>query len=332
MITFAHPQLLWLLLTLPLLALLRSRRGPAPAILFASVATARVVARTARARLGRWLPFLRLPAAALLIVALARPQVAHATTKIQASGVDMMLALDVSGSMQALDLQLDGERADRLTVVKSVVSKFIAARPNDRMGIIAFAGHPYLVSPLTLDHDWLRKNLDRIGIGTNEDGTAIGSALAAAVNRLRASDAKSKVIVLLTDGVNNAGSMRPSLAAKAAAALGIKVYTIAVGAEGRAPIPVIDDAGRRRIVMGEVEVDEQTLRNIADTTGGAFFRATDTDSLVAIYHRIDALEKTTRTVNHYERREERFAWAALPAVALLLAELGLGATALRRAP
>jgi Ca-activated chloride channel homolog len=332
MITFAHPQLLWLLLTLPLLALLRSRRGPAPAILFASVATARAVARTARARLGRWLPFLRLPAAALLIVALARPQVAHATTKIQASGVDMMLALDVSGSMQALDLQLDGERADRLTVVKSVVSKFIAARPNDRMGIIAFAGHPYLVSPLTLDHDWLRKNLDRIGIGTNEDGTAIGSALAAAVNRLRASDAKSKVIVLLTDGVNNAGSMRPSLAAKAAAALGIKVYTIAVGAEGRAPIPVIDDAGRRRIVMGEVEVDEQTLRNIADTTGGAFFRATDTDSLVAIYHRIDALEKTTRTVNHYERREERFAWAALPAVALLLAELGLGATALRRAP
>jgi Ca-activated chloride channel family protein len=332
MITFAHPRLLWLLLALPVAALLRARRGPAPAIRFASIATAREVARATRSRLGRWLPFLRLPAAALLIVALARPQVAHATAKIQASGVDMMLALDVSGSMQALDLVLDGERADRLTVVKSVVAKFIAARPNDRMGIIAFAGRPYLVSPLTLDHGWLQKNLDRVNIGTSEDGTAIGSALAAAVNRLRPSDARSKVVVLLTDGMNNAGSVQPSLAAKAAAALGIKVYAIAVGAQGRAPIPVVDEAGRRRIVMGEVEVDEQTLRNVADATGGAFFRATDTDSLVAIYRRIDALEKTTRTVDRHERREERFAWAALPAVALLLAELGLGATALRRAP
>jgi Ca-activated chloride channel homolog len=332
MITFAHPHLLWLLLALPPLALWRSRRGPAAAIRYVSVATARAVARTTRARWGRWLPYLRLPAAAMLIVALARPQVAHATSRVQASGVDMMLVLDVSGSMQALDLRLDGQRADRLTVVKSVVSKFIAARPNDRMGIIAFAGHPYLVSPLTLDHGWLEKSLDRVETGTGEDGTAIGSALAAAVNRLRPSDAKSKIVVLLTDGVNNAGSIQPSLAAKAAAALGIKVYTIAVGAEGRAPIPVVDDAGRRRIVMGEVEVDEQTLRNIADLTGGAFFRATDTDSLVAIYDRIDALEKTTRTVNRYEQREEKLAWAALPGVALLLAELGLGATVLRRAP
>jgi Ca-activated chloride channel family protein len=332
MITFAHPHLLWLLLALPLLAILRSRRGPAPAIRYVSVATARELARTARARLGNRLPYLRLPAAALLIVALARPQVAHATTKSQASGVDMMLALDVSGSMQALDLTLDGRRADRLTVVKSVVSKFIDARPNDRIGLIAFAGHPYLVSPLTLDHDWLQKNLDRVAVGTGEDGTAIGSALAAAVNRLRPSDAKSKVVVLLTDGMNNAGNVQPTLAAKAAAALGIKVYTIAVGAQGRALIPVVDDDGRRRIVMGDVEVDEQTLRKIADATGGAFFRATDTSSLVAIYRRIDALEKTTRTVNHFERRDERFAWAAVPGVALLLAEIGLGATVLRRAP
>jgi Ca-activated chloride channel family protein len=149
---------------------------------------------------------------------------------------------------------------------------------------------------------------------------------------LRKSDAKSKIVVLLTDGVNNSGSIQPALAAKAAAAMGIKVYTIAVGAEGRAPIPVVDDAGRKRIVMGEVEVDEQTLRGIANTTGGAFYRATDTDSLTAIYARIDALEKTTRTVNKIERREERFAWAAFPAAALLLAELGLGATALRRTP
>ncbi len=330
--TFACPQLLWLLLILPVVAFLRARRGPRAAVRYASVATAAAVGRTTRARVGRWLPVLRWPAAALLIVALARPQVSHASTKVTASGVDMMLALDVSGSMQALDLRLDGARADRLKVVKSVVTKFIDARPNDRMGIVAFAGRPYLVSPLTLDHDWLQKNLDRISIGSVEDGTAIGSALAASVNRLRKSDAKSKVVVLLTDGVNNAGSVSPSMAAQAAAAEGIRVYTIAVGAEGRAPIPVVDDAGRRRIVMGEVEVDEQTLRGIARTTGGAFFRATDTDSLQAIYARIDALEKTTRSVNHFERREERFAWAALPGLALVLAEVGLGLTALRRIP
>ncbi len=332
MITFAHPALLWLLLALPAVAFLRSRRGPRAAVRYASVATARAVARTSRARLGQLLPYLRLPAAALLIVALARPQVTHSKNKIEASGVDMMLALDVSGSMQALDLRLDGQRADRLTVVRSVVSKFIAARPNDRIGIIAFAGQPFLVSPLTLDHDWLEKSLSRVTIGTGEDGTAIGSALAASVNRLRQSDAKSKIVVLLTDGMNNAGSVQPALAAKAAAALGIKVYTIAVGAEGRAPIPVVDDAGRKRIVMGEVEVDEQTLRGIADATGGAFFRATDTESLAAIYARIDNLEKTVRTMNRFERHEERFAWAAFPAVALLLAEVGLGATALRRVP
>jgi Ca-activated chloride channel homolog len=332
MITFAHPALLWLLLGLPALAFLRSRKGPRAAVRYASVATARAVSRTTRARLGQLLPYLRLPAAALLVVALARPQVIHSKSKVEASGVDMMLALDVSGSMQALDLRLDGQRADRLTVVRSVVSKFIAARPNDRIGLIAFAGQPFLVSPLTLDHDWLEKSLSRVSIGTGEDGTAIGSALAASVNRLRPSDARSKIVVLLTDGMNNTGSIQPALAAKAAAALGIKVYTIAVGAEGRAPIPVVDDAGHRRIVMGDVEVDEQTLRGIADATGGAFFRATDTDSLVAIYGRIDSLEKTKRTMNRFERREERFAWAALPAVALLLAEVGLGATALRRVP
>ncbi len=332
MITFAHPALLWLLLALPAIAFLRSRRGPRAAVRYASVATAGAVARTTRARLGQLLPYLRLPAAALMIVALARPQITHSKNKIEASGVDMMLALDVSGSMQALDLRLDGQRADRLTVVRSVVSKFIAARPNDRIGIIAFAGQPFLVSPLTLDHDWLEKSLSRVTVGTGEDGTAIGSALAASVNRLRQSDAKSKIVVLLTDGMNNAGSVQPALAAKAAAALGIKVYTIAVGAEGRAPIPVVDDVGRKRIVMGEVEVDEQTLRGIADATGGAFFRATDTESLTSIYARIDSLEKTVRTMNRFERHEERFPWAAFPAVALLLAEVGLGATALRRVP
>jgi Ca-activated chloride channel family protein len=330
--SFVHPHLLWLLLGLPLFAFLRSRRGPVAALRYASLATARQVGRTTRSRAGRLLPYLRLPAAALLIVGLARPQVTHASSKVEASGVDMMLALDVSGSMQSLDLQLEGQRSDRLTVVKSVVSKFIAARPNDRMGIVAFAGRPYLVSPLTLDHPWLEKSLERVEIGTTDDGTAIGTALAASVNRLRQSDAKSKVVVLLTDGVNNTGAVQPRLAAQAAAALGVKVYTIAVGAQGQAPIPVVDELGRKRIVMGQVDVDEATLKEIAQTTGAAFFRATDTDSLQAIYQRIDQLEKTTRQVSKFEHHEERFAWAVLPGLALLLAEVGLGATILRRVP
>jgi Ca-activated chloride channel homolog len=329
---FAYPQLLWLLVLLPVVAFLRSRKGPRAAVRYSSVALARSVARTTRSRAARLLPYLRVPAAALLIVALARPQTAHSSTSIKASGVDVMLAIDVSSSMGALDLELGGERKDRLTVVKSVVDTFIDQRPNDRLGMIAFAGGPYLVSPLTLDHDWLQRNLARVELGTVEDGTAIGSALSAAVNRLRTSDAHTKIVVLLTDGVNNAGKVSPELAAEAAAALGIKVYTIGVGADGKAPTPVVDENGRRRIVMAEADVDEEVLRAIAKTTGGEFFRATDTKSLEAIYARIDSMEKTTRDVSHYERRNEKFAWALAPAIALVLLELGLASTLLRRVP
>jgi Ca-activated chloride channel homolog len=331
-ITFASPHLLWLLLLLPAIALWRSRRGPRAAVRYASVDTVREVGRTPRSRFGRLLPYLRLPAAALMIVALARPQVASATTSIKASGVDIMLAIDVSGSMAALDLTLDDEPADRLEVVKSVVEKFIGQRPNDRMGLIAFAGGPYLVSPLTLDHDWLGRNLARVQLGTIEDGTAVGSGLAAAVNRLRTSDAHTKLVVLLTDGVNNAGKVQPSLAAESAAALGIKVYTVGVGTAGSAPMPIVDERGRKRVVMTETEVDEQTLRDIASKTGGEFFRATDTASLEQIYEQIDAMEKTTREVSRYERRDEKFGWALLPALGMIAAELLLTSTLFRRVP
>jgi Ca-activated chloride channel family protein len=331
-IVFAHPQLLWLLALLPVVALLRARRGARAAVRYSNVALVREVARSTRGRAGRLLPYLRIPAAALAIVALARPQVAHSSTSVKASGVDIMLAVDVSSSMGALDLELDNKRSDRLTVVKSVVDKFIEQRPNDRLGMIAFAGGPYLVSPLTLDHDWLHRNLARVELGSVEDGTAIGSALSAAVNRQRTSDAHTKIVILLTDGVNNAGKVQPQLAAEAAAALGIKVYTIGVGTDGEAPTPVIDDSGKRRIVMAQADVDEATLQKIAATTGGAFFRATDTESLEAIYARIDALEKTTRTVSRYERRDEKFMWALAPALALLLIELGAATTVLRRIP
>lgn len=329
---FASPIFLWALLLLPLVYFLRGRRGRAAALGFSSVALAREVARDVRSRWGRWLPLARTLALAGGILALARPQIAHAHVETKASGVDLVLALDVSGSMSSLDFKRDDKPVSRLDVVKSVVGEFIGARPNDRIAMIAFAGRPYLVSPLTLDHDWLIDNLDRVRIGTVEDGTAIGSALGAAVNRLRDQPAKSKVVVLLTDGVNNAGSVQPELAAEAAKALGVRVYTIGVGVRGEAPMPVTEDDGTTRLVMTKVDVDEATLRKIADTTGGKYFRATDTDSLRQIYASIDKMEKTTHAVRSYETHEERFAWFLFPAACLLALELGLGLTRFRRVP
>jgi Ca-activated chloride channel family protein len=332
MIHFASPAFLWLLALVPILYLWRGRRGPGPALGFSSTTTARAVSREVKSRWGRWLLLARGPAIAFGILALARPQIAHAHATTQASGVDLMLALDVSGSMSSLDFKQDDQPVDRLTVVKSVVSKFIESRPNDRIGMVAFAGRPYLVSPLTLDHDWLISNLDRVKIGMVEDGTAIGSAIGATVNRLRDQPSKSKVVVLLTDGVNNAGSVQPELAAEAAKALGVRIYTIAVGSRGEAPMPVTEKDGTTHIVMTKVDVDEATLKHIADTTGGKFFRATDTDSLKQIYASIDSMEKTTHEVQSYETHEERFSWAAIPALFLLTTELGFGLTRFRRIP
>jgi Ca-activated chloride channel family protein len=332
MIRFLYPQWLWLLALLPFLALLLGRRGPVAAVRYSSAQTLRRVARETRSRPGRWLTPLNLAALALLVVGLARPQFGRSTNNVQASGIDLILAMDVSGSMQALDFKLDGEPANRLDVVKSVVSKFIEQRPNDRIGIVAFAGAPYLVSPLTLDHDWLLQNLDRVQIGVVEDGTAIGSAIAASVNRLRDQPGKSKLVVLLTDGQNNAGKVTPDTAAQAAKALGVKVYTIGAGVRGEAPVPVTDAFGNKRLVLAKVDVDEDALQKIADGTGGKFYRATDTDSLKRIYSEIDRLEKTTHTLKTFERQSEMFGWAVVPALGLLGLSLGLQQTRFRRLP
>jgi Ca-activated chloride channel family protein len=275
---------------------------------------------------------LRLLVGALLIVGLARPQLGQGHTEVQASGVDLMLALDVSGSMEALDFNLDNQPASRVEVVKSVVAKFIEARPNDRIGMVAFAGAPYLVSPLTLDHDWLKQNLERVKVGLVEDSTAIGSAITTCVNRLRDQPSKSKVIVLLTDGMNNAGKVSPQTAAEAARAMGVKVYTIAAGSQGEAPVPVKDELGNQRIVMAKVDVDEEALKKIADETGGKFFRATDTDSLKKIYASIDRMEKTTHHVKKFESYHELFALAAVPGLLLMGLTLGLEQTRFRRLP
>jgi Ca-activated chloride channel family protein len=329
---FQNPHLLWALALLPLLALWLGRKGSRPAVTYSNIETAREVARTTRSRWGSLLRIARWLGLALLIVGFARPQLGHASTEVQASGVDLVLAVDVSGSMQALDLKQDGKPRSRLEVVKSVVGKFVENRPNDRIALVAFSAEPYLISPLTLDHDWLVQNLDRLRPGLIKDGTAIGSALAASVNRLRDQKAKSKLVVLLTDGQNNAGKIDPALAAQAAKALGVKVYTIGVGSKGEAPVPITDDRGHTRIVMTKVDVDEGLLSNIAATTGGRFYRATDAGSLGRVYGAIDTLEKTTRTLKQYQYREERFAWLVLPGMLLLAGEIGLGLTRWKRIP
>ncbi len=205
MIHFEYPEFLALLLLLPVAAWWLGRQGRIAAVEFSSAAVARQVARRTRSKVGRLIILLPLLAAACFIIGLARPQRLQGTTEIQASGIDLMLAIDVSGSMQSLDFVVNGQRMSKIDTVKGVVSKFVDARPDDRIGIIEFSGEPYLISPLTLDHDWLRQGLDRVQTGTIADGTAIGDALAMCVNRLRNLPSKSKIVVLLTDGENNMG-------------------------------------------------------------------------------------------------------------------------------
>ena len=328
---FAHPWLLLLLLALPVLALLQGARGAAPAVVFSSLAPLREIGRVRRASAGAWLFSLLLLALALLIVALARPQQGRTISHVEASGIDILLALDVSGSMRAEDSTIGTERANRLDVVKQVTQKFIEGRPNDRIGIIAFAGRPYLVSPLTLDHDWLIQNLERVRIGLVEDGTAIGSAIASASNRLKDRDSKSKIVLLLTDGQSNAGKITPATAAEAAKALGIKVYTVGAGTRGFAPTPVFM-YGQKVYQNVKVDVDEDTLKHIATMTDAQFYRATDTKSLGQIFEQIDKLEKSTMTLSQYKQVRELFPWFTGAGAGLLALQVLLAQTIWRRLP
>lgn len=328
---FAHPELLFLLALLPLVAWLKGRTGQVAALGFPSVAAAREAGAKIRSRAGGLLAALRLLALAALIIALARPQLGKGTTEVEASGIDIILAIDVSGSMEALDFELKGERANRLEVVKDVVAKFVEERPNDRIGILAFAGRPYLVSPLTLDHEWLLRRLESVRIGQVEDGTAIGSAIVSAANHLKEQEAKSRIVVLLTDGMNNSGAANPATAAEAAKAFDIKVYTVGAGTRGQAPMPVRTAFGRR-LQMVEVDIDEEALKAVADQTGGQYFRATDTDSLEQVYGVINELETTKRKLKKYEDVDEWFLLALVPGLLLIGLERFLGETKLRRLP
>lgn len=312
---FLYPELLWLLLLLPIIALIKGRRGAAPALLFSTTSVARTLAGARKIRAGNISAGLKLLAIGLLIFALARPQQGNTTTEINASGIDILLAIDVSSSMEAMDFKLKGRSVNRLEVVKNVVSTFIEARPNDRIGLLAFAARPYLISPLTLDHDWLAKRLESLSIGMIEDGTAIGSAIGSSVNRLRDQKAKSRIIILLTDGISNKGRIPPLIAADTAEAMKIKVYTIGAGTRGVAPIPVVQ-YGRRRIVNAEVNIDEDTLRQVAEKTGAIYFRATDTQSLEKIYTEINDMETTTRTIKKFENYRELFGYFLFASLAL----------------
>ena len=326
---FASPHYLWLL---PLLAPMtayyvwRTMQGGA-AIRISTVAGVLHAPKTVRHYL-RHLPFaLRAAAFALLVVALARPQDVEQNVRTNTEGIDIMLAIDVSGSMLARDF-----KPDRITAAKEVAGSFIADRYGDRIGLVAFAGEAFTQSPLTTDQSTLQTLLARIRSGLIEDGTAIGNGLATAINRLRESDAKSKVIILLTDGVNNQGQIAPMTAAEIAKAQGIRVYTIGVGTEGMAPYPAIDMFGNLTFVNQKVEIDEKVLKAISDMTGGRYFRATDKEKLKAVYDEINQLEKSKIEVMEHISYHELFLTWALAALGLLFTEFLLSNLVLKRIP
>lgn len=308
---FLHPEMLWLLLLIPLLGYFFGKKGAAPSLLFSSTSVVGSLATAKKTRPGSFMLLLRLASLSLLIFAVARPQIGSSNIEIEASGIDILLAVDVSGSMEAMDFTLGGKPTNRLEVVKKVVDEFIEQRPNDRIGLLAFGGRPYLVSPLTLDHSWLRKRLESIRIGMVEDGTAIGSAIGSGTNRLRDRKAKSRILILLTDGMNNAGRIPPLVAAEAAETLDIKVYTIGAGTRGEAPMPVTDSFGRKKLIRARVDIDEKTLKDVAEMTGATYFRATDTASLAQIYEAINSMETTTRTIKKFENYRELFVYLVM---------------------
>jgi len=330
---FAHPWFLCLLAALPVLALLHSAKGAAPAVTYSALAPFRELGAVRRSRTGGFLLGLLLASLACFIVAFARPQQVDTLSRSEASGIDIMLALDVSGSMLAEDIQIGKDHANRLEAVKKVTADFIDGRPNDRIGVVAFAGRPYLVSPLTLDHDWLQKNLVRLRIGMVEDGTAIGSAIASCANRLKdRKESKSRIIVLLTDGGNNAGKVSPPTAAEAAHALGIKIYTIGVGSNGMAPIPVRDSLGRTFYRMIPADLDADLLEKLAKIGEGEFYRATNSKALQEIFKKIDTLEKSTIEFSERKEVKDLFPWCLGAGLAFLLLNILVGQTVLRRIP
>ena len=281
-----------------------------------------------------WRPLttaLRLLAIMLMIIGLARPQIVQGKETITGEGVDIALALDISGSMASLDF----EPQNRLEASKDVISDFVSQRPYDKIGMVIFSSEAFSQSPLTLDHNMVTRSLDQVRLASDlgiEDGTAIGLGIANAANMLTNSDAESKVVILLTDGVNNAGQVDPLTAAEAAKALGIKIYTIGAGRPGEVPVPVPSMFGGTKISYQESTLDEGTLQQVADITGGKYFRAEDTSGLKAIYNEINQLEKSQVEVQVFNQYHELLVWLLIPALFFLLLEIVLRNTLFRKVP
>lgn len=322
LVVYANPKLLYLLLLIPALVgwyIYRLHKSRA-ALVISTVKHLDSTGKSVKVYL-RHLPFaLRMLALALAIIALARPQSTNIQRNVTTEGIDIVLSLDVSGSMLARDF-----KPDRLEAAKSLGINFISGRANDRIGLVIFAGESFTLCPLTTDRATLINQFKAVDIGVLEDGTAIGSGLATAISRLKDSDAKSKVIILLTDGVNNRGEIAPMTAAEMAKTFSIRVYTIGVGTYGTAPYPVQTPFGTRYQDV-QVEIDEDLLKGIAQMTGGEYFRATNNKALEQVYQKIDQLEKSKIEVNEYAKREEKYRGWLLAAFILLLLEFVLRRT------
>ncbi|MDH4070985.1 MAG: VWA domain-containing protein [Ignavibacteria bacterium] len=327
-VSFANPEYLYLLLVVPLMVgwYLKFHRRMIPAIRYSTLDPFRDVKPTWRER-SRHLPvMLRVLTLAVLIVALARPQTSSSGEDVYTEGIDIALVLDISGSMLAEDL-----KPNRIEAAKQVAAEFVDGRPNDRIGLVVFAGESFTQCPMTLDHRIVKEQLRNIKSGMVTDGTAIGLAIAQAVNRLKDGEAASKVMIVLTDGVNNRGEIDPLTATQIASTFGIRVYTIGVGTRGEAPYPRQTPFGVRYQSV-PVEVDEATLKEVAAMTDGKYFRATNNKALQDIYQEIDLLEKTRIEVRAYRSYTELFySWALAGLIALLL-ELILSKTVLGRIP
>jgi Ca-activated chloride channel homolog len=341
---FSHPYLLFLALLVPLaIWAMVARRKNRPGLLFPSTERgAEAARRQGKSHSIVYLAAMRALALCALVFAIAGPRFGNDTKEIQSSGIDIMLCVDVSGSMLALDLDWQGSRATRLEVVKGVIDDFIDRRPSDRIGMIAFGNDPYLVSPVTLEHDWLRQNIKRIEVGVVSTGTSIGPPLGMAINRLKADkESKSRIAILLTDGNDSVqASVPPVKYAEAAKALGIKVYTIAVGRGGVVPSYYVGRDGKiARNMFGQPEIrqfdyplDEEVLREMAEKGGGQFFRARDLNDLKRIYGEIDKLEKTEVTLTYHTEYEDAWLYPLCAGLALLVLEQLLAYSFFRALP
>jgi Ca-activated chloride channel family protein len=329
MFRFEYPQaFLLLLLLVPLLYFELRGKRKRRSVAFSSTDLVSGAGLEAAAWKKHGKTALRVIVLILVAAAAARPQTGRSESSVKTEGIDIILVLDTSGSMQAQDFQ----PRNRLYVAKEVVKEFISKRKHDRIGLVVFSAQAMSQCPLTLDYDVLLGLVDRVDFGMLQDGTAIGVALATACNRLKDSAAKSRIVVLLTDGQNNAGMVSPDTAAKIAKSLGIKVYTVGVGTRGYAPVPVDDPMFGRRLVRMQVNIDEETLTNIAKSTGGEYFRATDAEELKKIYEQIDRLEKTTIETKTFTSYTDKYALFAIPALLLLALELALAESVLREVP